>query len=374
MDIKTIGVEEWLNVWEKSATWDIAQSTISSLTMGELRALDEQDGATFYERLDREKMNYGWIEGSPEFKAEVAKLYRREVNPDHILQTNGCTGANLNAIMAVVEPGDHVIAEWPTYAPLYEIPRTLGAEVEYWELREELGWKPDIEELKRLVRPNTKLICINNASNPIGTVLDADMLGQIAEIARSVGAYVLCDEVYLPLENTEAFMSMVDVYERAIVTNSLSKTYSTPAARVGWVLADKEVSNRIRTYRDYTMICGGVFNDALATYVLEHKDKILERNRKIVFGNRDIAQAWIDTQHRVSWTAPQGVSTSFIKLDIPEDDEGFCKRLLAERGVLLVPGSRFELPCGARLGYCASEDVLREGLRLLGEALAEFDR
>ena len=339
MDIKTIGVEEWLNVWEKSATWDIAQSTISSLTMGELRALDEQDGATFYERLDREKMNYGWIEGSPEFKAEVAKLYRREVNPDHILQTNGCTGANLNAIMAVVEPGDHVIAEWPTYAPLYEIPRTLGAEVEYWELREELGWKPDIEELKRLVCPNTKLICINNASNPIGTVLDADMLGQIAEIARSVGAYVLCDEVYLPLENTESFMSMVDVYERAIVTNSLSKTYSTPAARVGWVLADKEVSNRIRTYRDYTMICGGVFNDALATYVLE-----------------------------------QGVSTSFIQLDIPEDDEEFCKRLLSERGVLLVPGSRFELPCGARLGYCASEDVLREGLRLLGEALAEFDR
>ena len=61
--------------------------------------------------------------------------------------------------------------------------RTLGAEVEYWELREELGWKPDIEELKRLVRPNTKLICINNASNPIGTVLDTDMLGQIAEIA-----------------------------------------------------------------------------------------------------------------------------------------------------------------------------------------------
>ena len=174
MDIKTIGVEEWLNVWEKSATWDIAQSTISSLTMGELRALDEQDGATFYERLDREKMNYGWIEGSPEFKAEVAKLYRCEVNHDHILQTNGCTGANLNAIMAVVEPGDQVIAEWPTYAPLYEIPRTLGAEVEYWELREELGWKPDIEELKRLVRPTTKLICINNASNPIGTVLDAE--------------------------------------------------------------------------------------------------------------------------------------------------------------------------------------------------------
>ena len=204
MDIKTIGVEDWLNVWEKSATYDIAQSTIASLTMGEILALDGQEGATFYERLNREKMNYGWIEGSPEFKAEVAKLYRTEIDPDCILQTNGTTGANLLALMALVEPGDHVIAEYPTYQPLYEIPRTLGAEVEYWHLREENGWNPSIDELKALVRPDTKLICIHNASNPLGAVLDRDMLEQIVEIAQSVGAYVLSDEVYLPLENTAA--------------------------------------------------------------------------------------------------------------------------------------------------------------------------
>lgn len=374
MDISTIGVEDWLNVWEKSATTDIAQSTIASLTMGELRELDGQDGATFYERLDAEKMNYGWIEGSPEFKDEVAKLYEHEIDRANILQTNGATGANWNALMSVVRPGDHVIAEWPTYAPLYEIPRTLGAEVEYWEIKQELGWHPNLEDLKRLVRPNTRLICINNASNPIGTVLDADTLAQIAEIARSVGAYVLCDEVYLPLEDTKSYKSMIDVYEKAIITNSVSKTYSTPAARIGWVIGPKEVSDAIRTYRDYTMICGGVFNDLLATYVLQHRDKILERNRKIVFENRAIAQAWIDAQPRVSWVAPKGVSTSFISLDIPQDDEEFCKKLLAEKGVLLVPGSRFELPRGARLGYCANKETLERGLSLLGEALAEFDK
>lgn len=374
MEIPVIGVEDWLNVHEMDATWDIAQSTISSLTMGELRALDGEEGTSFYEMLDAQKMNYGWIEGSPEFKDEVAKLYGRGVDHKNILQTNGCTGANLNALMAVVRPGDHVIAEWPTYAPLYEIPRTLGAEVEYWQIHEELGWMPDIDELRSMVRPNTRLICINNASNPVGAVLDAKMLEQIAEIADGVGAYVLCDEVYLPLENTESFKSMVDVYDRAIVTNSVSKTYSVPAVRCGWVIADDEVSDAIRTYRDYTMICGGVFNDALATYVLRHRDKILDRNREIVFGNRAIAQEWIDGQPRVSWVAPKGVSTSFIRLDIPEDDEAFCLRLLEQRGVLLVPGSRFELPCGARLGYCAQPDVLERGLSLLGEALAEFDR
>ena len=80
-----------------------------------------------------------------------------------------------------------MIAEYPTYQPLYEIPRTLGAEVEYWHLREENGWNPSIDELKELVRPDTKLICINNASNPLGAVLDREMLEQIVEIAQSVG-------------------------------------------------------------------------------------------------------------------------------------------------------------------------------------------
>ena len=372
MHIKTIGVEDWLNVWEKSATYDIAQSTISSMTMDEILALDGEAGATFYERLGREKMNYGWIEGSPDFKAEVAKLYRN-VDPDNILQTNGATGANLLALMALVEPGDHVIAEYPTYQPLYEIPRTLGAEVEYWRIREENGWNPDIEDLKKLVRPDTKLICINNASNPLGTVLPAETLEQIAEIAASVGAYVLSDEVYLPLQDTESFVSMADLYDKAVVSNSLSKTYSVPGVRIGWTVSNKEVADRFRVYRDYTMICDGVFNDALAVHVLRNRDKVLDRNRKIVFNNLAIAQEWVDNEPRVSWAPPKAVSTSYIKLDIPTDDEEFCKRLLAEQGVLLVPGSRFELPCGARLGYCAPEATLREGLKRLSAALRQFD-
>lgn len=200
MRIATIGVEEWLNAHERDAVWDIARSTISSLTVDDLRGLDGADGATLAERLRRKTMSYGWIEGSPAFKEQVASLYRREIDTACILHTNGCTGANLNALMAVVEPEDHVIVEWPTYAPLYEAPRALGARVEAWHVREELGWAPKIAELERLVRPDTKLICINNAANPTGAVQDAEMLAAIADIARSVGAYVLSDEVYLPRE------------------------------------------------------------------------------------------------------------------------------------------------------------------------------
>lgn len=375
MDLPVIGVEDWLNVWERSARVDIAQSTIASLTFEELQALDGEGGATLAEAISAEKLNYGWIEGSPAFKEQVARLYKTEIAPNRILQTNGCTGANLNALMAVVRPGDHVIAEWPTYAPLYEIPRALGAEVEYWQIHEELGWYPDVAELERLIRPNTRLICINNASNPIGTVLSAEEIQAIVDIAASVGAYVLSDEVYLPLEDTDDFVSVVDVYERGIVTNSVSKTYSLPAARIGWVVADDEVSQTIRTLRDYTMISGGAINDCLATYVLAHRDRVLARNYAIMQKNRAIVEKWAATQPRVHWTVPKGVSTSYVRFDLPDgmDDETFCLNLLHERGVLLVPGSRFELPYGARLGYCARSEVLEKGLTLLGEALAELD-
>lgn len=268
MNIKPIGVEEWLNELETSATLDIAQSTIASLTTDEILALadDEQGGPgmgarAFYDELGSKKQNYGWIEGSPDFKQEVAALYQgvdgRGIDPHNVLQMNGATGANLAVLYTLVNPGDHVVVEYPTYQPLYEIPRTLGAKVDLWRIHEEDGWQPRIEELERLVTPDTKLICTNNASNPTGTVLSREQLEAIAQIVRSVGAYVLSDEVHLPLEDRDSYCSIVDVYERGIATNSLSKTYSVPGIRIGWTVCDAEIADRLRTCRDYSLICAG---------------------------------------------------------------------------------------------------------------------
>ncbi|MFT8909300.1 MAG: aminotransferase [Lentilactobacillus diolivorans] len=372
MKIAEFGVETWLNVWEKKATYDISQSTIASMTMNELLNLDGQGGASFYKLLDQQKMNYGWIEGSPEFKHEVAKLYQH-VEPDNILQTNGATGANHLALYALVEPGDHVISEYPSYQQLYDIPKSLGAEVDYWHIHEEDQWYPDLAELKKLIRPNTKLICLNNANNPTGTVLSTDFLRQVVKIAKQVGAYVLVDEVYLPLDHPEAFTSIADLYDRGIATNSLSKTYSVPGIRIGWTATNHELADLFRKYRDYTMICCGVFNDLLAVYILRNRDKVLARNRKLVLNNLKIYQDWIDSEPRASVVMPQAVSTSFPKLTVPEDIEQFCIRLLKEKGVLLVPGNRFDVPGHVRLGYCAPEKTLWEGLKRLSEFLRQYD-
>lgn len=373
MKLPEFGVENWLNVYEKSATYDLAQSTISSMTMHEALNLDGYNGEEFYSMLDDQKMNYGWIEGSPEFKQLVADQLYKHVNADNILQTNGATGANTLAETALIEPGDHVISEYPSYQQLYDFPRGLGATVDYWHIREDQGWYPDLDELKKLIRPNTKMICLNNANNPTGTFLSPDFLRQVAEIADSVGAYVLVDEVYAPLDGTTEFESIADIYDRGIATNSLSKTYSVPGVRIGWTATNHELADLFRKYRDYLMICGGVFNDQFAVYILRHRDQVLARNSKLVNDDLAIYKEWIEHEDRASVVMPQSVSTSFPKLDVPIDIEEFCKNILSERGVLLVPGTRFDVPGHVRLGYCTQPDILREGLKRISEAMHQYD-
>ena len=127
------------------------------------------------------------------------------------------------------------------------------------------NWVPDIAELKKLIRPETKLICLNNANNPTGTVISTELMQAIVEVARTVGAYVLVDEVYLPLGEGQQTTSIADLYELGIATNSLSKTYSVPGIRVGWLVANETLTDLFRKYRDYTMICAGVFSGLCIT-------------------------------------------------------------------------------------------------------------
>ncbi len=188
------------------------------------------------------------------------------------------------------------------------------------------------------------MICLNNVNNPTGTILDKNFLEQVVEIAKSVGAYVLVDEVYLPFDHPEDFTPIVDLYNKGISTNSLSKAYSVPGVRIGWTATNAELADIFRKFRDNTMICGGVFNDQLATYVLRHRDQVLARNRKLVFGNLAIYKDWIDHEDQASVVMPRAVSTSFPKLDVPVDIHTFCENLLKDEGVLLVPGDAFDTP------------------------------
>lgn len=376
MELVQFGCEDWLNVWEKSATLDIAQSTIEALSLEEILSFEPDGGKAFMAKLMKEQFSYGWIEGSPAFKTEVAKLYQR-VPEDNILSTNGATGANFLSILGLVGQGDHVIAQYPSYQQLYDWPKTLGAQVDYWQIKEENGWLPAIDELRQMVKPTTKLICLNNAAQPTGAIMTPSFLSEVIEIARSVDAYLLCDEVYLPLDEETDYAPIADLYEKGISTNSISKTYSVPGIRVGWIATqDRNLCDEFRKIRDYTMISTGVFDDAVASLVLKHREKVLARAHQIVKGNLAILKDWVEQEPLVSMIFPKAVSVSFLKFEElpPNKTEDFAIQLLKETGVLIIPGNRFDLPGYARIGYCTDEKTLREGLRKLSEFLRAYQK
>ncbi|WNC14328.1 aminotransferase [Brevibacillus brevis] len=368
MEIKAFSVEEWMNAYEMSATYNIAETCVDSLTLEELVTMDGTNPDEFFRSLYSKKLTYGHIEGSPEFRQLVAGLYT-SIEPHNVLVMNGGIGANFLVFYSLVQPGDHVVSVHPTYQQIYEVPASFGATVDLLKLRPENNFLPDLDELRSLVRSNTKLICINNPNNPSGAVMERDILEQIVEIARSCGAYVLCDEVYRNLlqDDDADVPSIADLYEKGISTSSVSKALSLAGLRLGWIAAPQEVIAECMKHRDYTTISCGMLDDILAVHALKNYDNILKRNRKIVRDNLAILDEWVKNEPLFSYVKPRAGTTALLKYDLPVPSVTFCTGLLANTGAFLTPGTCFDMEGYVRIGYACSTEMLREGLTKLSE-------
>jgi len=186
MKIKEFGVEIWMNAYETKCAYNLAETCVESLTLEQLLEMAGKKDSILAELLPM-KLTYGAIEGSDRLRNNVAALDTRQ-SKDNVIITHGAIGANALVYETLVEPGDHVISVAPTYQQHYSIPESYGADVSILKLREEQAFLPDLEALRALVRPNTKVIAINNPNNPTGALMDQAMLEQIVTIARSGGA------------------------------------------------------------------------------------------------------------------------------------------------------------------------------------------
>ena len=195
MKIKPFAVEEWMNAWEVGAKYNIAETCVDSISMDELFALTGEDKDAFLTQLCARRLSYGDIEGLPAFRKGVCKLYT-SLGMEHIVPTHGASGANHHVFYSLISPGDRVVSIMPTYQQLYSIPESYGAQVRVLHLHKENEYLHDIDALRRLVTPETKLICLNNPNNPTGALMPESVLREIIDMARSVDAWILCDEVY----------------------------------------------------------------------------------------------------------------------------------------------------------------------------------
>lgn len=372
MKIQPFAVEEWMNAWEVGAKYNIAETCVDSISLDELFEISGEDKEKFLKDLCKQRLTYGNIEGNPELKQGICKLYQT-IAQEEIVPTHGAAGANHHVFYSLISPGDRVISIRPTYQQLYSIPESYGADVKVIDLKKETGYLPDMEEIRRLVTSKTKMICINNPNNPTGALMDRRFLEEIIDIARSVDAYILCDEVYRHLTQEDQWCdSIVDLYEKGISVSSMSKVFSLAGLRLGWIAChDQDVIKSLLSHRDYNLISCGMIDEKIAALALKYSDKILQRNRKMIRENLEILDHWVQNEKHVSYVKPQAGTTALVYYDLLIDSYTFCEEMYQQTGAFVTPGDCFEQPYSMRIGYACETKTLKEGLCAISQYISK---
>ena len=223
----------------------------------------------------------------------------------------------------------------------------------------------------------TKAICINNPDNPTGALLSAEELEAIVGIARKHDAWLVCDEVYRLLTQHDVYPeSAIDLYDKAVVTSSMSKVWSLAGLRLGWCITKSpELRRDLLSHRDYNLISCGMFDEAVAALALAHADKMLARSKRIVRKNLAVLEEWVECEPHLSFVKPEAGTTALVYYDYDIDSYTLCIDMLKVSGALVTPGDCFEEPRSMRIGYAYSDNVddLKRGLDAISSYLRTLE-
>lgn len=367
MRIDVFKIEEWMNRYCPSAKYDLTTTCIEPLSIRELLSLCDTD--TPFEVLDT-KMTYGDIQGSPRLKTAIKSLYTNQ-DFQNITVTHGAIGANQLVFESLLEKGDEVLSIIPTYQQHYSIPKSLGANVKLMFLQEENKWLPNLRELENNLTKRTKLICLNNPNNPTGAVIPDEMLERIVEIAKANNSWILSDEVYrgLNMVGNPYSKSIADLYEKGISVGSMSKTYSLPGLRVGWVCAREDLISEINRHREYNTISISILDDYFSALALENRENLARRNFPIMREGLGILQDWLNEEIYIKANLPTGGTTALLRYKKEIPSKILCRELQAKTGVALLPGETMEMEGTVRIGLCSGAETLKTGLKLFSKYL-----
>ncbi len=369
MHIDIFKMERMQSTWENVVDYNLSESGVHPLNLKELLTPAE------IESLTEVELGYTQTNGTSGLREQIARLYPG-IGLEQILATAGSSEANFLLMWSLIEPGDEVLFELPNYMQMGGLMRAFGAKVKTFPLRESLGWQPDLDEMRRLITPKTKLIALTNPNNPTGAVLDPEIMKGIVDLAASVGAWILADEVYQGAElSGVATPSFWGRWEKTLVVNGLSKAYGLPGLRMGWIIGPEEVVKRTWPYHDYTTISPSALSDRLASIALAPgtRARILARTRGILNANFPILETWLkDHGGLFSFHPPRAGAICFARYSLSVNSTELVERFIREKSVLVVPGDHFETDGYLRFGYGPEKGYLLRALGRIDEVLKKI--
>jgi aspartate/methionine/tyrosine aminotransferase len=363
MRIEPFELERWMTTWETEVSYDLAESGIQPMSVNQLAALTgEQERVA---RLLDEPLLYSEACGTIELRSIIAGLYEN-TGPENVLVTTGAIEANFLLFNTLLVQGDEVIVVDPCYQQLASVPRALGCVVKPWKLTPENGFRYDLDELRSLMSPRTRMIVINSPHNPSGAILTDEEMDQVYAMAESVGAWVLSDEAYrwltLP-DQPKCAGPARDRGDSGLSVGTLSKPFGLPGLRIGWIVAPENVVKDCWWFRDYVSLSPGYLQDRLAQIVLEHRETLMQRTREIAIGNLALVEQWIqEREGLINWVRPQGGLLGLLhyQMDVPSAE--LADSLARDASVMLAPGSAFGHEYHLRIGFGAEPARFREGM------------
>lgn len=355
MEIPPFELERWLDEYESDADLMLAESGVRSLSV---------------DRFDLDVGELGYVvptDGSPEFRAAIAERYGRD--PAAVVLTCGTQEANYLTFMALLSEGDHSVVVAPTYQSLASVPAAIG---DVSEVRTEPpDWELTVDAVAAAMRPDTRLVVLTNPSNPTGKYLGPETLRAVYDLVAENDAYLLVDEVYRMLAD-DPHPPAASLGPRAISTAGVSKSYGLAGARLGWVVAEPELAETVRRWKDYTTISPPILGQHIARQALgEQEPDILEANRAHATANRNRVAEFVE-RHELEWFEPTGVNGFPTVPDGFETGTEFCRTLFEAEGVLLAPGDVFGYPNRFRIGFGLHTDELEEGLERIGRHIENY--
>ena len=348
--------------WAKTrsrAAYDLATSGLRNLKLSELD-------------VSLKDLEITGVSGYGYEPLQEAIAARLGVEVESIVTATGTSLANHLAMAAVVNPGDEVLIEQPTYEPLLALAHYLGTRVKRFPRRFEDQFQILPDEIEKTISSRTRLVVITNHHNPSGVLTDEVTLKDVGGIARGVGARVLVDEVYLEsLFDKRPRTSYLHGHE-FIATSSLTKAFGLSGLRCGWIVAEPNLARQIWLLNDLFGATAVHAAERLSVLAHEQIDQIAQGARTLLKQNRALLNDFLDTRQDLETIRPDSGTIMFPRWTKQPTTEKLCELLRDKYATSVVPGKFFEMPAHFRIGMGGDSETMAECLQRLGAALDEL--
>ena len=371
--VQSTNQQTHLSIFLKAKSLEQQGKRIIHMEVGELDFLPPKIvKEALKEVYDKGFVKYGQAKGIPEFRSALAKKtnkqYGVDITQENILVCPGARYAVYLAITTLLNPGDEIIVFEPAWPAYKDCAMSAGVKVRTIKTNLENNWEPSIEQINKIINPNTRMVILNYPNNPTGKILSEKIQDEIFKIAKKHNLYLLSDEIYAQYSYSKWKSVLSYNYDKSIITQSFSKSHSMTGFRIGYAISSPQIIEKMTKLQ---AICLTNVSEPIQYVAMKALEADTSNNSNIVKARLDIVihkAKDID----LDFVKPDGAMYLFARVKKHGfDGTEFANKLL-DYGLAVAPGGGFgDYKDFIRISACQDEKKLVEGMDILENVLKE---